>query len=349
MSQKDRGFTLIELLVVIAIIAVLIALLLPAVQAAREAARRVQCVNNMKQLGLALHNYHQSHNSLPPGHIWKPNDPVTGCSRHIFAGCQNTSWFCLMLPELEQGALYNSLNFDLGMEGPLMPLPVGFFANSTVFGVKISTFQCPSDRDLNCQVNPLFMGGAMSGPIASKGNYGVSWGNTYWGQDVPAPSSPMKDPATGLVPQFAKSAFGHYSVGFEGVTDGLSNTVFVAEVLQGELYDVRGMIWSTVPGGGSFFSRVIPNSPVDYYQTGNSGDQLFLPYFCVNEPSMNLPCNGILDDQLSYSGARSRHPGGINALIGDGSVRFLKDSINMQVWIGMNTISGGEILSADSL
>jgi prepilin-type N-terminal cleavage/methylation domain-containing protein len=109
MSHRRRGFTLIELLVVIAIIAVLIALLLPAVQAAREAARRVQCVNNMKQLGLALHNYHDVNNALPPGRIWSGSGFPT-----IFSGQQNTTWFCLMLPMFEQGVLANAYNYSLG-------------------------------------------------------------------------------------------------------------------------------------------------------------------------------------------------------------------------------------------
>jgi prepilin-type N-terminal cleavage/methylation domain-containing protein/prepilin-type processing-associated H-X9-DG protein len=347
-SSRARGFTLIELLVVIAIISVLISLLLPAVQSVREAARRAQCVNNLKQLGLGMHNYHSIANSFPSGIINKEGDPVTGCERRIFSGCQNTPWFCLMLPQVEQGPLYNSLNFSLGMEGPLAPLPLGFFANSTVLGTAIGMFQCPSDRTNQFQINPAYDGGVLSGPIGTKGNYGVSWGNTYWGQDMPATSSPMRDPITGLVPQFQKSAFGFYQVGFQTITDGSSNTVLCAEILQGELYDVRGLLWSSIPGGGSFFSRMPPNNPTDYYQTGRFGDQLNQPIFCVNEPGMDLPCTGGAGAQGAYAGARSRHPGGINLLLGDGSVRFVKNSINMPVWLGLNTICGGEVISADA-
>src|SRR5205814_1078151 len=125
--KRRRAFTLIELLVVIAIIAVLIALLLPAVQAAREAARRSQCTNNLKQFGLALHNYHSINNSLPPGRIFP-----AGTFPLIFSGAQNTTWFNMMLPLIEQGAAGNAYNFTLGAEGPNQPLPLGFFANSTV-------------------------------------------------------------------------------------------------------------------------------------------------------------------------------------------------------------------------
>jgi len=361
-GSRARGFTLIELLVVIAIISLLISLLLPAVQSAREAARRAQCVNNLKQLGLGMHNYHSIANSLPSGVINKEGDPVTGCQRYIFSGCQNTPWFCLMLPQVEQGPLYNALNFALGIEGPsnqgsvnFGPLPLGFFANSTVFGSVIGMFQCPSDRNMQFQITPQYAGGYLSGPIGSKGNYGVSWGNTYWGQDMPSTSvtepfatGPMRDPVTGLTPTFQRSAFGFYTVGMQSMTDGSSNTVLCAEVLQGELYDIRGLLWSSIPGGGSFFSRMPPNNPVDYYQTGLFGDQLNQVIFCVNEPGLDLPCTGGAGDQMAYAGARSRHPGGINLLLGDGSVRFLKNSINMPIWLGLNTINGGEVISSGS-
>src|SRR5262245_31021475 len=152
-SRPRRGFTLIELLVVIAIIAVLIALLLPAVQAAREAARRVQCVNNMKQLSLAVHNYHDVNNGLPPGRIWSNVNFPT-----IFSGQQNTTWFCLMLPMFEQGVLANNYNYSLGAEGPAAPgVPYfGVIANSTVGGTKLGVFQCPSDREMTFIINPAY-------------------------------------------------------------------------------------------------------------------------------------------------------------------------------------------------
>jgi prepilin-type N-terminal cleavage/methylation domain-containing protein/prepilin-type processing-associated H-X9-DG protein len=351
MSERRRGFTLIELLVVIAIIAVLIALLLPAVQSAREAARRAQCINNAKQVGLAIHNYESANNCVVPGNIAGEGQkmmPAAGsCSRNIFSDCQNSPWFTLLLSQIEQGTLYNALNFTLGMEGPLVPFPLGYFANSSIAITKVATFQCPSDRNQLFQITPLYAGGVLSGPLLTKGNYAVSFGNTFWGQDQGSSPFPMKDPVTGLVPVFLKSAFGHYNVRFADVTDGLSNTVFLAEVLQGDQFDVRGLLWSSIPGGGSFFSRMPPNNPIDYYQTGLVGDFLNQVIFCVSNPGQDLPCTGGSGDKGAYAGARSRHPGGINALMGDGSVRFVKNSVNMPTWIGLNTMSGGEVISAD--
>jgi len=355
-SSRIRGFTLIELLVVIAIIAVLISLLLPAVQAAREAARRAQCINNLKQFGLAMHNYHEASNCFPSGDIRKVGfSLIPGnhtCGSDIFSECQNTPWFVLMLPYIEQGNLANSYNYQLGSEGPNNPFPMGFFANSTVGATKLGTFQCPSDRQNTFQVNPAYQGGFLSGPIFTKGNYGESWGNTFWAQDGLAVATwggpPMIDPATGLPPFFRKSAFGFYTIGMNVLTDGSSNTVFCAEVLQGETYDIRGLMWSTIPGGCSFFSRMPPNNPQDYYRTGIAGDFLNNSYFCVSEPAQDLPCTPNAGDQSAYAGARSRHPGGINTLFGDGSVRFLKNSVNMPVWLGLNTVNGGEVISADA-
>jgi prepilin-type N-terminal cleavage/methylation domain-containing protein/prepilin-type processing-associated H-X9-DG protein len=352
-GRVRAGFTLIELLVVIAIIGVLIALLLPAVQAAREAARRAQCINNMKQIGLAIHNYESANTCVVPGNIaglGQSMMPGAGtCGRAIFSNCQNSPWFTMLLSQIEQGAMYNALNFTLGMEGPLAPLPLGFFANSTMASTKISLFQCPSDRIQTFQINPGYAGGFLSKPLLTKGNYGVSFGNTYWGQDQPAPAAPMRDPVTGLVPVFRRPAFGHFNITFADVTDGLSNTIFLGEVLQGDLYDIRGVLWSTIPGGGSFFSRMPPNNPTDYYQAGISGDYLNnVPgLFCFSNPGQDLPCTAGASDKGAYAGARSRHPGGINVLMGDGSVRFVKDTVNMPTWLGLNTIQGGEVIGGD--
>jgi len=338
LNKRRQGFTLIELLVVIAIIAVLISLLLPAVQSAREAARRAQCINNMKQLGLAMHNYHDVNGVFAPGRIWAPNSPP-GCGYNFFQ-CQDTNWFILMLPQFEQGTLANAFNYTTGAGGPLIGLPVGFFANSTVTSTKIGIFQCPSDNPNQFQITPSYVGGLLSGPVASKGNYVVSWGNTQWDQ--------TNITVNGTTYNYLQSAFGQAgNIGIARFTDGTSNTVAMAEIIQGDRYDIRGAIWHSVPGGSHFESRMAPNKPQDMYGSGRYGDALNQTIFCVNQPPA-LPCTGGAGDRGSYAGARSRHPGGINSLMGDGSVRFFKDSVNGQIWISLNSINGGEVISADA-
>ena len=339
-ARLRLGFTLIELLVVIAIIAVLIALLLPAVQAAREAARRIQCTNNMKQLGLAMHNYHDINGAFPPGRIWSNSGFPT-----IFSGQQNTTWFCMMLPMFEQGTLANAYNFSLGAEGPVVSgtnIPA-LDANLTVNGTKIAVFQCPSDRQNTFIINPNYAGPKYGAApfIYTKGNYAVSWGNAGWGQGFRGT----------FAAQYKQSAFGHkMDIGLASVTDGSSNTVFMGEVLQGSTYDVRGLMWSSIPGGAAFMSRFTPNAYKDYLNQQNDGDFLNNKptLFCTPEPVQGLNCYPNASDNDAFAGARSKHPGGINVLLGDGSVRFLKNTVNAQVWQALNTISSGEVLSSDS-
>jgi prepilin-type N-terminal cleavage/methylation domain-containing protein/prepilin-type processing-associated H-X9-DG protein len=335
--QGRRAFTLIELLVVIAIIAVLIALLLPAVQAAREAARRIQCVNNMKQLGLAFHNYHSINNSLPPGRIWVSTG---GSFPTIFSGQQNTPWFVMMLPQFEQQNLANSFNYSLGSEGPNAPLPLGFVSNVTVASTRVAAFQCPSDTSQQFQIPTTYVGGALSGPIMTKGNYAVAWGNVTWGQNfVTLPAGVT----------YLQSAFGHLgNISFATITDGTSNSVFMAEVLQAGLNDVRGLMWDPIAGGSSFMTRYTPNGSIDYLgQPGVVGDYIENP-FCTNDPVHQLPCTGGAGDSSAFSGSRSRHAGGVNCLMGDGSVKFVKSSISSPTWIAVNSINGSEVIGSDA-
>jgi prepilin-type N-terminal cleavage/methylation domain-containing protein/prepilin-type processing-associated H-X9-DG protein len=371
MSQRRRGFTLIELLVVIAIIAVLIALLLPAVQSAREAARRIQCTNNLKQLGLALHNYESSNSCFPSGTIYGLNMnsgmPGAICTSPGFGNnCQNTPWFILMLPYIEQSPLYTSFNALIGSEGPFT---LGFIINSTVYTTKLPSFQCPSDNQ-----NQFSFAAAAGNSVplppfpwnATKGNYGINWGNTDYGQA----------PFGGFATTYRQSPFGVNSNGtgpslvkIASVTDGLSNTHLVSEIIQGAVDDIRGTIWVDNPGAGSYFTRFTPNGNQDILQllgvwTGNglnnidniasfggssAGTSPPSPgSLCDNQPVQMLACNNQGTEGKEYSGSRSRHPGGINSLFGDGSVHFMKNSISPQTWVALGTINSGEVISADS-
>jgi prepilin-type N-terminal cleavage/methylation domain-containing protein/prepilin-type processing-associated H-X9-DG protein len=341
MTRRRHGFTLIELLVVIAIIAVLIALLLPAVQAAREAARRIQCVNNMKQLGLAIQNYHDFSNSFPPGRIWKPS--ATQAFPTILAGVQNTPWFVLMLPQFEQQSLYNAFNFSLGSEGPNAPFPLGYLANTTVESNKVGMFQCPSDSVNTFTFGPPLNVGPLAAAVLTRGNYAAAWGNTNWGQGQSSESI--------LAAPYLQSAFGHNGqISFASVTDGSSATVFMSEVLQGTSFDIRGLMWSVGAGSSSFMSRLTPNGVTDFLGQFNGFDQLGDATSCINDPGHNLPCAAQTNhgNNTAFAASRSRHPGGVNSLFGDGSVHFVKNSISPQIWNGLNSIAGGEVLSSDA-
>jgi prepilin-type N-terminal cleavage/methylation domain-containing protein/prepilin-type processing-associated H-X9-DG protein len=358
MLQRRRGFSLIELLVVIAIIAVLIALLLPAVQAAREAARRMQCVNNLKQLGVALQNYESSNNTFPIGTVFGVG--IGPCTTFNLGGnCQKTPWFILMLPFIEQGPLYNSFNASIGTEGPSN---LGFVVNSTIVTTKIPSFQCPSDNE---QVFSFAALSAASGGripafpwSATKGNYGINWGNTDYGQ-VPFGKYPTL---------YRQSPFGVNLMGsgpqtvrIASVTDGLSNTQFVSEILQGAFDDIRGTIWNALAGAGSYVTRFTPNGHLDLLGSGNNVDNVPATSFtgsgmspagpgslCDSQPGQMLACFSQSTFGWQYVGSRSRHPGGVNTLFGDGSVHFMKSSISSATWVALGTISAGEVLSSDS-
>jgi prepilin-type N-terminal cleavage/methylation domain-containing protein/prepilin-type processing-associated H-X9-DG protein len=323
MSRRNRsGFTLIELLVVIAIIAVLIGLLLPAVQAAREAARRSQCINNLKQIGLAVMNYESSQAALPPGTKYQ----VWG------------TWVVFILPYLEQVSVANSFNF-VGDE----PRSNGNFryysdSNSTCTHTRISSYQCPSD----IQSSPLF-------GIPSY-NYAANFGNTaitavnapagnYTGNSVS-----VKPVATYNGVNYAGAPYSDIILGavtLASITDGTSNTMLHSEVVQGEdsatSNDLRGFThwWEAA----FYESQLVPNS--------SSPDLMSSTSYCAYPFSTNPPC--VYTSSGNYTHAsRSRHPGGVNTCFGDASVRFIKNSINPLVYRGLSTTQGVEVVSSDS-
>jgi prepilin-type N-terminal cleavage/methylation domain-containing protein/prepilin-type processing-associated H-X9-DG protein len=365
MSQGRRGFTLIELLVVIAIIAVLIALLLPAVQAAREAARRIQCTNNMKQLGLAMANYESSNTCFPIGDVF--NTSVAPCTSPGFGkNCQNTNWFALTLPYIEQTTLSNSFNFAIGTEGPAF---LGLAVNSTIYTTRVNSMQCPSDNTQVFAVSSLVPLGAPAFTYnVSKGNYVINWGNTDNGQWTTSGNFPTIYRASPF--GVNNTLTGAQTVRISSVTDGLSNTHFASELLQGAQDDLRGTIWIDDACAGAFQTRFTPNGTQDILQilgvwSGNGFNNLDnIPgggaagappgtspatpgTLCDSQPVQQLGCQNS-GEGSGFCGARSRHPGGVNALFGDGSVHFIKNSINPQTWVGLGSISGGEVISSDS-
>jgi len=375
--RPRSGFTLIELLVVIAIIAVLIALLLPAVQSAREAARRIQCTNNLKQLGLAMHNYVSANNVFPCGAVF--NSYIAPCSAPNFgSNCQNTTWFVLTLPYIEGGAMFNSFNFMIGSEGPMFytGYPFGWGVNSTIFTSRIGFFQCHSDTPQVFSIAQSAVGAVLSGapPLNyTKGNYGVNWGNTDYGQGQRSDSWFVSNPAAHRRSPFGynQGATGPLTVTIASVTDGTSNSLLISELLQGAYDDIRGLLWTDFPGAHSFVTRLGPNGMVDFWagspyldpaggdnmdnlptyggsEPGTSPANLANGDLCDNQPGQNLPCFSEGKEGGAFAASRSRHPGGVNSLLADGSVHFFKNSINLPIWVALGSIASNEVISADS-
>jgi prepilin-type N-terminal cleavage/methylation domain-containing protein/prepilin-type processing-associated H-X9-DG protein len=332
MLTSRRGFTLIELLVVIAIIAVLIALLLPAVQAAREAARRAQCTNNLKQLGLAMHNYHQAIGTFPIGvmgirsqtHYPAAGDPTGAINRR--------TWAFMILPYVEQAAMFGAVNFSL----PFNP-PTGA-ANNTISESLIAVYLCPSDPTTN-QIDQN---------NRREGNYVVNWGNSNWAQDMVAGFNPFSGPPAALgnpVPFLGAPFTMDRSYGVQNLTDGTSNTLLMAEVVIGatqptNLYEHRGDIYNDDYNCAMFNGYTTPNSKVpDWIANG----------YCRYPYLKNPPCTGTTGGaQNSFNASRSFHPGGTNALLADGSVKFFKETINVNTWRALASSNGGEVVSSDS-
>jgi prepilin-type N-terminal cleavage/methylation domain-containing protein/prepilin-type processing-associated H-X9-DG protein len=337
--HSRRGFTLIELLVVIAIIAILIGLLLPAVQKVREAAARSKCQNNLKQIGLAMHNYHDSHGKLPwgegPGSSQVGTNPGTAVTAR---GCCWGLWQSLILPNLEQDAMFKlwvnhggSDNSGRAITGTSNRLRYGDSPNvENVTSKRLTVLTCPSDRR-NPGAITTTIGGALY--AITSHNYVVNYGNgtNFQGDPLPPGSTPSPLPATW---RFLGAPFGFspYSVTFTDITDGTSNTLLASETVQGIGSDLRGFTWWAP--GAQFTTVFPPNTSLPDIVTQN----------CNHQPTQNLPCvnNG---GAWNIQAARSRHATGVNALMGDGSVRFVPNSIDINVWRAMSTTQGGEAIT----
>jgi prepilin-type N-terminal cleavage/methylation domain-containing protein/prepilin-type processing-associated H-X9-DG protein len=317
--MKRSAFTLIELLVVIAIIAILIALLVPAVQKVREAAARIQCTNNLKQIGLALHNYESSNKRFPSSH-WRrawAADP-TNPQGHF-------RWSCLaqLTPFVEQDGIYRSLDMSVPLYGggTIQPQAIPFPQNRPTLAVVIPLFMCPSDGMHTVKPD--------HGPT----NYVACVGSNADG-----------DSALGNGLFFQNSAVKMAEVG-----DGLSNTVAFSESTLG-----AGGPNQTASGGDvNLYYKQVTTSVADCAaSTTLVADRGFLwadgNYNCGLYNHI-LPPNSSVMDCVKHSNpaiktARSRHPGGVNVLLGDGSVRFLQNGVNLAMWQALGTRAGGEVV-----
>ncbi len=305
---RPPGFTLIELLVVIAIIAILIGLLLPAVQKVREAAARMSCTNKQKQIALALHNYHDTNGAFPAGQpqgYWYAGWGGTPGLRDF----NRANWVGDILPHVEQTAVSAQLQANLLSN-------TTFTCSDPFAAVVMATFACPSDP--------------AAPKVSAQGfhtSFVVCHGSGY--------ATPTADPR-GI--DLDGVMYGVKKTRLTDITDGTANTLILSELLQGSDavaggHDVRGRMWNTVHAGTSFTTLYPPNSTV--------GDNTMTYCGAV----VGAPCSASQTLTNAFSLARSKHTGGVNATLADGSVRFVSNSIDPNTWLRLGTRNGGEAVT----
>ena len=317
---EGGGFTLVELLVVIAIIGILIALLLPAVQAAREAARRSQCSNNIKQLGLAFHNYHDTFKSFPPGY---------GIMRTAYGagggGGIELTWCVRLFPFIEQTALADIVDWNTNYHVSQHP----------VYAARIPAFECPSDAEAVIRMNedgtciPTNTSYKF-GRLSYGGNFGLGCMECPIVGKVATvpPINPMTERVRGVL------SF-NWGIQMSGLTDGTSQTALVAEIIVGSGCYYRGM--HAYDEGCPVMFSYTPNSAVP-----DMGPSCTAAVQALQPPQ--APCISGSKNKPLHT-ARSYHPGGVQVGLGDGSVRFVSETIDLFTWQALSTPSGQEAIS----
>jgi prepilin-type N-terminal cleavage/methylation domain-containing protein len=333
MFTRKHGFTLVELLVVIAIIGVLVALLLPAVQAAREAARRGQCTNNLKQIGIAVHNYNDVWQAMPPG-----------CYHAVFG-----TWMLHILPYMEQQTLHqkyvNSGGIHTLRNGGIR---YGGAQNFPVTTVQLKGYVCPSDTK-------SAQAGILNGVTFH--NYVANYGNTTRSRLSPVgttsaglPNMHGGGPFIEVIYQQTTDStyYSYITLATEQpfkeksrlaeITDGTSNTLAMSETIQGKGGDLRGFGWW---GGGAHFETLLmPNSPLP-----DRTEQSCTPAVRLNPPCANRTAGNASQEETIA--ARSRHPGGVSSVQCDGSVRFFTNNVALDVWRAWGSAAGGDAQGSD--
>jgi prepilin-type N-terminal cleavage/methylation domain-containing protein/prepilin-type processing-associated H-X9-DG protein len=365
-----RGFTLIELLVVIAIIAVLIALLLPAVQAAREAARRAQCVNNLKQIGLATHNYISTYNVFPLGDMYPSgsNQLTVGGIKANGSNSYSFGWTICIMPQMEQQPVFNAFNFCFTYDDNNGSI----YTNSTVTYNQIASLLCPSEN-AGTRPQPPYATLNYVGNVGGPGAIRI-----FSGTIVSPPFLTTEMPGVTVAPSSA--------LGMQTITDGTSNTAMFSERLMGVTNNPSVLLADRNNGKRAMFQsgasatinandvagtmaiinacKALPatTASISSYRNGqiwiiaHPWATVFNRYNHVGTPN-STSCETTstsgtvgtgLGSAMSSCPPTSNHPGGVNVCMADGSVKFIKDSVGLPTWWVLGTRDGGEIVSADS-